>query len=460
MRKIRKKLAARCAKITDRVLRIFGKDRGSAFPGYVAGKIEPELLAYLAGMIREKIIVTMGTNGKTTVNNMLYHVLRYNGKKVVANRVGANMQNGVVTAFALAADKKGELDADYACIEVDEFAAAEVLPKLKPDCVILTNIFRDQLDRFGEVDIVCERIREALHSVPDAKLILNGDDAFSASLLMQCPNPVITYGIDERIFDPVSCPEVQDSIFCRFCGEKLEYGFFHYGQLGIYVCPGCGFKRPRPDFGAERIETFEGGHGKAFREGYSFELDGERIYSQVNSAYNVYNTLSAYAALKTLGFSAKEFKPAIETFDYGNNRERCFEINEKQVQLFLAKNPVGFQQKIAVICRDKQPKALLIRIGDAARDGKDISWLWDVDFNYLKGAALEAVITAGSRRHDVALRLKYENLPCHSARTVRRALKRLMEENVEKIYIIVNYSGLHGTYRLLEKMKKRRERAV
>lgn len=298
----------------------------------------------------------------------------------------AQKAGGGASAFVLAADRKGRLDADYACIEVDEFAAPSILPALRPGCVILTNIFRDQLDRFGEPDIVADRIRQALMCVPDARLVLNCDDIFSAALISRCPNPVITCGISEQIFDGAARGQVRDSIFCRFCGKKLEYQFFHYGQLGIWRCPGCGWRRPRPD------------------------------------------------------------------------REESFQIGPSRVRLFLAKNPVGFQHRISLLCQDGEAADLVICMGDAAQDGKDISWLWDVDFGYLKSAGIKTILVTGSRRHDMALRLKYEEISCQQARTMAGSVKRLLREGTGRIYIIVNYSGLLRTNRMLRKMADRSRR--
>ena len=154
------------------------------------------------------------------------------------------MLNGIISAFVLATDKHGQLNADYACIEVDEIASVGVLPQLKPDCALLTNISRDQLDRFGEVDITFDKLKTAVTSVPDTTLIINCDDILSYSLAETSGNPFVTYGISEQIFDDISRSEIRESIFCRKCGKKLQYDFFHYGQLGIYHCPNCGWERP------------------------------------------------------------------------------------------------------------------------------------------------------------------------------------------------------------------------
>lgn len=445
MEKWRTKLAIICAKFACKVIRIFSKRSGSTFPGYIARRIAPDIFPLLAGMVREKIIVTMGTNGKTTVNNLLCHVLLGQGKKVIINRTGSNMLNGVVSAFVLAADKAGRLDADYACIEVDEFAALQIFPQLKPDCVILTNIFRDQLDRYGEVDIICSSILKAFLCVPKAKLVINCDDALSNALIAGCTNPVIFYGINEQVFDSVISPEIRESIFCRFCGEKLEYEFFHYSQLGIYHCPCCGWRRPRPQCSAKNIIFTE--------NGYCFDLDDIHICSGTDSPYNIYNILSVYTVFRGMEMPVKGFQDGAQTFDYGNNREEVFVINNAKVQLYLAKNPVGFQQKIAMLLKDVKPKDILIQINDAYQDGKDVSWLWDVDFGYLRNVNASTITVAGSRCHDMALRLKYENIPCNIAGNMRCKLRQLSINGTGNIYVIVNYSGLMHINKMLSKLQ-------
>ena len=467
------------------LIKKLNRGSGVTLPGYVARLIDPQILSVMSGMVREKTIVTMGTNGKTTTNSILYHVLKAEGKTVIINRTGANMLNGIISAFVLATDRKGRLHADYACIEVDEIASVRVLPQLKPDCALLTNISRDQLDRFGEVDITYNKIKTAVLSVPETKLILNCDDILSYTLTQDCQNPYVTYGISEQIFDDISRSEIRESIFCRSCGKKLSYDFFHYGQLGIYHCPNCGLKRPEPDYTAENIVlhdtarpsakpsagTMEKGQCAAASADYaaqvslsagrpvlsdrmySFTLGSMEISSQARSPYNIYNTLSAYAALCALQAPIKKFKQTIESFDYGNNRESVFTINGARVQLHLAKNPIGFQQKISLVLKDPDPKDVIIQINDTYQDGEDISWLWDVDFQYLANANAATITTNGTRRHDMGLRLKYEDISCSSTTDLRKTVEKLTAEGTKNLYVIVNYSGLYRTNHMLTELQ-------
>ena len=448
--RLRSRFAVRCAKITSFLSKKMNRGSGATLPGYVARRIDPNILKEISGQVRDKILVTMGTNGKTTTNAILCRALEAEGKKVIINRTGANMMNGIISAFVLATDRKSRLDADFACIEVDELAAAGVLPQLSPDCGVLTNISRDQLDRFGEVDITFNKLMAAVASVPEMKLIITCDDILSCSLAQESGNPYVTCGISEQIFDDISRSEIRESIFCRKCGSKLEYDFFHYGQLGIYHCPSCGWKRPEPDFYAENITMGEDGL-------YSFDLDGEHIDSTARTPYNIYNTLSAYTALKTAGAGYKKFKEMIESFDYGNNRESVFHIDGAKVQLHLAKNPIGFQQKVSLVLKDPAPKDIIIQINDTLQDGTDISWLWDVDFQYLADSNASSITTAGTRKYDMGLRLKYEDIPCRSTEDMEGTILELAKSGTKNLYVIVNYSGLYRTNHLLAELEKKSE---
>ena len=443
---LRSKLAIICAKATSALIKKLNRGSGVTLPGYVARLIDPKILSAMSRMVREKTIVTMGTNGKTTTNSILYHALTAEGKKVIINRTGANMLNGIISAFVLATDRHGNLDADYACIEVDEIASVRVLPQLKPDCALLTNISRDQLDRFGEVDITFQKLKTAVTSVPKTTLIINCDDVLSYTLAAESKNPYVTFGISEQIFDDISRSEIRESIFCRSCGKKLDYEFFHYGQLGIYRCPNCGLERPAPDYTAENIVFHD--------EVYSFEMDGMQVDSTARTPYNIYNTLSAYAALCALDAPKEHFLRMIEAFDYGNNRESIFTIHGARVQLHLAKNPIGFQQKISLVLKDPKPKDVIIQINDTYQDGEDISWLWDVEFQYLADANAVTITTNGTRRHDMGLRLKYEDIRCTSTTDLRGTVEKLTKTGTKNMYVIVNYSGLYRTNHLLGELEK------
>ena len=236
-----------------------------------------------------------------------------------------------------------------------------------------------------------------------------------------------------------------ESVFCPSCGCRLEYDFVHYGQLGVYHCPDCGLARPEPDMTVTDVVFGDGA--------YSFTLDGRRIESGAQAPYNVYNTLSVYTALYAAGGPREGFDQAIGAFDYGNNRECAYQIGGAHVQLYLTKNPVGFQQKIFLIRRDPAPKDIIIQINDTVLDGEDVSWLWDVDFSYLHEAGVASIVTVGTRGADMEVRLKYEDIASRLGRGIREAVEELTKRGSRNLYIITNYSGLYPTIKMLDDMQ-------
>lgn len=441
---IRSRLAVFFGKLACSFIHRLGRGNGSTFPGVIAKKIDPDILSVLSGMVRKQVIAVTGTNGKTTANNILYHTLSGEGEKVVCNKMGANLMEGVITAFVLGTDRWGRLDADYACIEVDELSCVKIFRQLKPDCILVTNLFRDQLDRTGEIDLLRARMQDAMRLVPQARLVINCDDICSVTLGMECINPVLMYGINEKIDEGIPVG-ARESPFCPFCGRRLVYEFIQYGQLGEYYCPACGRRRPCPDVTAEDIEISNGG--------YTYTLDGMRMEWGACAPYNIYNTLSAYAALCAADAPRKKFCRLMRSFDYGNKREGVFSINEARVELFLAKNPVGFQQKLFLILKDPKPKDVVIQINDTRLDGEDVSWLWDVDYQYLAGANAETITAGGARRDDMVLCLKYGDIQCGSTADLRETMEILTEKGSKNVYIITNYSGLYSTNLMLDQMQ-------
>ncbi|MCC8105216.1 MAG: MurT ligase domain-containing protein [Clostridiales bacterium] len=258
--KLRRMIAIWAAKIISAACRLSGK-QGVTFAGKVALRIDPDILKDLSAQVREKIFVVCGTNGKTTTNNLLCQAIETENNRVVCNHTGSNMLDGVAAAFVLAAKNDGTLDADYACIEIDEASTLRVFPHFKPDYMVLTNLFRDQLDRYGEIDITMDMLKRAMQMAPDMKIIVNADDALSAYLAMESGHEFITYGITERVFseeEQGEQHEIREGRFCKKCGARLDYEFYHYSQIGKYNCPNCDFTRPEIDFEALHIDMTEG----------------------------------------------------------------------------------------------------------------------------------------------------------------------------------------------------------
>lgn len=447
---IRKKAAICLSKMVNRICLKLGR-QGVTWAGKIAITIYPDILKELASEVREKIYVTCGTNGKTTTNNMMCAFLQSEGQKVICNHTGSNMLNGVISAFVLATDKRGHIDADYACIEIDEASTLRVFPHFKPDYMILTNLFRDQLDRYGEIDITMDLLKKAIAMAPDITLVVNADDVLSASLAQKCQCKMITYGIPQSYFkNNRDSGEIREGRFCQICGEKLEYDFYHFSQLGSYHCPHCGFQRPEISYKATEI---------SLKNGLHFTIQGTKqdthsITSNYRGFYNIYNILAAYSAVKSEEFSLENIDPILSNFHPENGRMEHFHIQDTDVLLNLAKNPAGFNQNISAVLEDETEKNLIVVINDNAQDGHDISWLWDVDFEHFQDANVKRIIVSGLRAYDMELRLKYSDIPCEAVLSIEEALQKMLSDANKNLYILVNYTALFGTRKRLKQLEE------
>ena len=439
---IRRLAAIWAAKAAGYACKKMGR-QGVTWAGKIALKIYPPILKELAGEVRKEIFAVCGTNGKTTTNNMLCAALEAEGQKVICNHTGSNMLNGVVAAFVLAAGLNGHIDADYACIEADEASTKYIFPEIHPDYMVLTNLFRDQLDRYGEIDITMDILESMIRTLPQMRLIVNGDDALSAYLAMDTGNPCTFYGISRQVMKNET-NEIREGRFCKKCGARLEYSFYHYSQLGDYLCPKCGFKRPDPDFDAYDVQV---GDRLAFR------VEDRLLSANYKGFYNVYNILAAYAGVRTAGFSGEHFNDMLRKFNPENGRMEQFRIQGAGVILNLAKNPAGFNQNISAVMQDKSPKDVIIAINDNAQDGIDISWLWDVDFDLFRDESIRSITVSGIRCQDMRLRLKYVDIPSMLEEDVETAVRSRVKDGTGNLYVLVNYTALFSTRNILKRLE-------
>ena len=442
---MRKLIAIWAAKLSAVAGKIIGK-KSSSSPGVIALKICPDLIERLKKNIKKDVIVTCGTNGKTTTNNLLYTALTKSGFKVLCNRLGANMLGGVATAFALECDWLGRFSVDYACLEVDEASTVKVFDHIKPDYVIITNLFRDQLDRYGEIDITASLLRRALSKADNPTLILNGDDPLTAQFVKDCKKAYY-YGISEQVLPQTD--DTKEGRFCAVCGTEMKYNFFHYSQLGDYYCPKCGNKRPHIDFDATGVDL---------SRGLKFSINGGApVELNYRGFYNIYNILAVYAAMSVIGVPQNDFRALLG--DYKPQIGRMEEINlGKPVILNLAKNPAGFNQAIATVLQDTRKKDVIVAINDNANDGHDVSWLWDVDFEKLDHPQLNTLTTTGIRLYDISLRFKYSDVKVDSiCADMKSAILACLKTDAEVCYILVNYTALFSTENVMLEIKKELE---
>ena len=439
---MRKLLAIWAAKLSAIAGVLLGK-KSSSTPGVIALKICPDLIKILKKNIKHQVIVTCGTNGKTTTNNLLYSALSKCGYRVLCNKLGANMLSGVATTFALECDIFGRLKADYACLEIDEAYTVKVFEHIKPDIVLVTNLFRDQLDRYGEIDMIMDIMKAAFEKADMPTLVLNGDDPISSGFGLGYKGEVRYYGISEKVLSNQG--DVREGKFCTVCGNEQKYNFRHYSQLGDFYCPVCGNKRPAIDFEAKDIDL---------NGGLKFSVNGERISLKYRGFYNIYNCLAVYGAIKMLGIKTESFNTLLDNYKPQIGRMQEVDLGKPFI-LNLAKNPAGFNQAIETVMQDRRKKDVIIAINDKANDGKDISWLWYVNFEKLADETLNTLSALGTRRYDLALRLKYANADVDIiSDDMKFILKRCMQTDAEVCYVLVNYTMLFSTENVMKEIRK------
>ncbi len=279
-------------------------------------------------------------------------------------------------------------------------------------------------------------------------LIINGDDALSAYLAEKSGTKYVTFGISEQVRKDTDTKEIREGRFCKCCGSKLEYDFYHFSQLGIYHCSKCGFKRPAIDYDADKI-TLE--HGLAFTVNQK-----ERIKTDYQGFYNIYNILAAYAMIDRLAIPTTQMNQMLAAYHPENGRNEVFHIGETKVTLNLAKNPAGFNQNLAAVMEDPDEKDIMIVINDNDQDGTDISWLWDVDFDSLSSENIRSITVSGIRCFDMRLRLKYVDIPSEAIQDVQKALETCIQNSCGNLYVLVNYTALYSTHTMLGKMEKKK----
>ncbi|MBR1659484.1 MAG: DUF1727 domain-containing protein [Oscillospiraceae bacterium] len=418
------------------------KRGGTAMPGRWALRVCPSLPATLAKGVN--ILVITGTNGKTTSSRIAEEAFRAAGYDVLANRSGANLLSGITTELALHSTLTGRCRKQWAVIECDEAAARRALGLLKPKVILVTNLFRDQLDRYGEVTHTLENIREGIKGAPDALLCLNADCSLTSSLALDTPNPVRWYGLDAGAADPApEPPRLSDASHCIRCKTEYEYDYVTYGHLGGFRCPKCGYARHAADVAVSKIVSMDpDGSTVELREG------GERKSARVNlpAAYNVYNAAGAYAAVRAMGLPAGAALEALGSFQCGFGRMERFDLGAAGTRVMLVKNPAGCDQVLRFLGTASGPMELVMLLNDNAADGTDVSWIWDAEFEVLaaRPELLTRVSLGGMRAWDLYLRLKYAGVPTEKLEVERdgeRLAGRIAAAAVP-VYVMPTYTAL------------------
>ncbi|MGH3072090.1 MAG: MurT ligase domain-containing protein [Gaiellaceae bacterium] len=390
-------LAARAA---SRLSRLAGAGGGTTLPGKLLWKLDPGAIDALAARLPQGAAVVSATNGKTTTTAMAAAILAPS-RKLAWNRSGANLVSGVASTLL------AQRDADFGLLEVDEGALPEVVRRVRPRAVLLGNLFRDQLDRYGELEHIAERWRAATASLPGGTvLVVNGDDPQVGDLARE-RSGALAYGIDDPRHARPALQHAADSRYCVRCGRPYEFAAAYVGHLGDYRCPGCGHTRPELEVRATEIEL-EGLHGASFR--LETPAGAARIQLPLPGLYNVYNALGAAALAHALGHSLDEIRGGLERFGAAFGRFERIPAGDKTILVLLIKNPAGANEIVHTLLEGGAPSLLLVALNDAIADGKDVSWIWDVDLEPLL-APTERLIASGERAAELGVRCVYGGLP-------------------------------------------------
>lgn len=402
----------------------------TTMPGRVALKVKRNILSDLSKDV--KVIIVTGTNGKTTSCRIIEEGLKKAGKTYFINKSGANLITGITSSFIMNSTVTGKKKYDYAIVECDENAFREVSRYIHCDVVLVTNVFRDQLDRYGEVTHTLNAIKESVKNLPDAVICLDADCSLTYSMSREIPNKIVTFGVDVPFDENAKAPEISDAKYCIFCKNEYDYTYHTYGHLGGFVCKKCGYKRPQPDFSVKSVEELKQNYSVVTAD---FDGDINLVKINIGGAYNVYNAIGCAAGLSSLGIDNKTIISALETFNGAFGRMEQFSSGNNKINVILVKNPAGFSQTMNFIKSVEEDFTLILSLNDNAADGRDISWIWDVDFcSIFEKTNLKNLYVTGKRCYDMAVRVKYEG-------TGGRDIKIIENEDYNKLVDIAVSQG-------------------
>ncbi len=395
------------ARMVGALARASGRGGGTSLPGKVLLRLEPHAIAQLAARLEHGSAVISATNGKTTTATITDAILARAGHTLVHNRAGANMAGGIASTLLGAARSRRRIAGDLGLFEVDEFWLAPIVDQLHPRAIALGNLFRDQLDRYGELETIAERWAQLLESLSDqCALVLNADDPLIADLGRERGN-VTYFGVEDDSLALAQMQHASDSKHCRNCGTPYRYTAVYLGHLGHYQCPQCGQSRPRPSVYAEHVTL----HGTAAATFMLVTPAGRRaVMLRLPGLYNVYNALAATALCLALGVELDTIVTGLQAATAAFGRAETVRIGETALQLLLIKNPAGANETMRTVALEGGALHVLAVLNDNIADGRDVSWVWDADFELLV-PHVAGVVCSGTRAAELAVRLKYAGVP-------------------------------------------------
>jgi UDP-N-acetylmuramyl tripeptide synthase len=420
---------------------------GTSLPGKLLMRLEPHAIGRLAARLEHGSAVISATNGKTTTAAMVAAILERGGTRLVHNRAGANMAGGVTSALLQATRRDGRLAGDTGLFEVDEFWLGSVVEELEPRALLLANLFRDQLDRYGELDTIADRWAQVCARTR-AALVLNADDPTVADLGRarggDAPDPTVSFfGVED---DAIALAEMQhaaDAKHCRRCGAPYRYEAVYLGHLGRYVCDNCGARRPEPQVAASDV-VLEGVRAARFT---LRTPAGERtIALPLPGLYNVYNALGAAALTLALGAPLDDVAAGLQSVSPAFGRAETVALGGRELSILLVKNPAGANEVLRTLALEPGEHDLLAILNDNVADGRDVSWVWDADFEVLAGR-VRHVVCSGTRAAEMAVRLKYAGVDearIAVASGLDDGLDRALADGDGRLFALPTYTAMLG----------------
>ena len=424
----------------------------TAAPGLAALKIDPNLVKKLSQKIKYGSIIVSGTNGKTTTARLISDILS-NRFHLIHNRAGSNLLRGIASTMIGESSPFGKLDFNLAIWEVDEATLDAAIENTKPKIIVLLNLFRDQLDRYGEVDTIRIKWQKILSKLPkDMTVVLNSDDPLVSILAKSFKGKVVFFGVNDQYISLPEVSHVADIKHCLICDSPLNYQALLSAHLGHYKCSNCGFKRPNPQIFAQDLRFKPN-----FSTKLSLTINNQLLTINYNlpGLYNVYNILAAASVASELGIPTSQIKEAIEKFSAAFGRFQQIELNNKKVVIFLIKNPTGANEVLRTLAT-KQNLNILAILNDRIADGRDVSWIWDTNWEIL-ATKTSQIFVSGTRAWDLATRLKYAGLKLSKNNTykevyysIKQALTQL--NNNDTLLILPTYTALLNVQKSLDKL--------
>ena len=442
------------AKAVGTLARTAGRGGGTSLPGKVLTRVEPHAIGRLASRLERGSVVISATNGKTTTAAMVASILERTGARLVHNRAGANMAGGIATTLANASRKGGRaLTGDFGLFEVDEFWLGPVVEELEPRAMLLGNLFRDQLDRYGELETIADRWAVIVAAQTSrTTLVLNADDPLVADLgrvheaqpVKRPPWPdaeivpnAVYFGVDDASLALAQLQHASDSKHCRRCGHAYTYEAVYLAHLGHYHCPNCGQTRPEPTVVGTDVEL------RGIRNA-AFTLRGRRVELPLPGLYNVYNALAAAALTLSLGVELDDVVAGLEAVAPAFGRAETLDLDGRKASLLLVKNPAGANEVLRTLALEDGELDLFGVLNDRTADGRDVSWVWDADWELLVGR-VRRFTCSGTRAAELALRMKYAGMEperLHVVDDVERGLDAALAHGDGPLYIVPTYTAL------------------